>query len=179
MKLVLLGYMGCGKSTIGKQLAGLLKLSFMDLDAFIELKEQASIKNIFENKGEIYFRKIEARYLIELLNDPQYDVISVGGGTPCFGENLEMINAHSTSVYLKASIPTLYDRLKKEQDTRPLIKTIGLEKLKEFIGKHLFERGFFYNRAQKTLTVDGKSIDEIVTELKTYLSLNTQWQHRF
>ncbi|PCI35225.1 MAG: shikimate kinase [Flavobacteriaceae bacterium] len=179
MKLVLLGYMGCGKSTIGKQLASQLRLRFMDLDDYIEDKEQESIKNIFENKGEIYFRKIEASYLIDLLNDNLYDIISVGGGTPCFGENLEIININSTSVYLKASIPTLYERLKTEQNTRPLIKTIGLEKLEEFIGKHLFERGFFYNRAQKTMTVDNKSIEEIVTEIKIYLSLNTQWQHRF
>lgn len=179
MKLVLLGYMGCGKSTIGKELARLMRLRFMDLDDYIEEKEQLTIKSIFEAKGEIYFRKIEAFYLKELVNDTLFDIISVGGGTPCFGENMEVINSNSVSIYLRANIPTLYSRLKDEQEKRPLIKTIGLEKLKEFIGKHLFERGFFYNRAEKTIAVDDKPIDEIVSEINEYLSLKTQWQHRF
>jgi len=179
MKLVLLGYMGCGKSTIGKLLASAMSLKFVDLDAYIEIKEEATIKEIFETKGEIYFRKIETSYLKELMNDIEHDIISLGGGTPCFGENMDIINMNSTSVYLRATIPTLYNRLKKEQATRPLIQSIGLDKLEEFIGKHLFERGFFYNRAEKIVTVDRKSIDEIVTEIKVYLSLNTQWQHRF
>jgi len=179
MKLVLLGYMGCGKSTIGKLLASAMSLKFVDLDAYIENKEEATIKEIFETKGEIYFRKIETSYLKELMNDIEHDVISLGGGTPCFGENMDIINLNSTSVYLRATIPTLFTRLKKEQATRPLIQTIGLDQLEEFIGKHLFERGFFYNRAEKIITVDRKSIDEIVSEVKEYLSLNTQWQHRF
>lgn len=179
MKLVLLGYMGCGKSTIGKLLASTMRLKFVDLDAYIEIKEEATIKEIFDAKGEIYFRKIEASYLKELMNDTEHDVISLGGGTPCFGENMDIINMNSTSVYLRATIPTLFTRLKKEQTTRPIIQTIGLDKLEEFIGKHLFERGFFYNRAEKTIAVDNKSMDEIVTEIKGYLSLNTQWQHRF
>jgi len=179
MKLVCLGYMGCGKSTIGKQIASKLKLKFVDLDAYIEMKEAATVKEIFDTKGEIYFRKIETLYLSELMSDTEHDIISLGGGTPCFGENMDIINMNSTSVYLRATIPTLFERLKKEQSTRPLIQTIGLDKLEEFIGKHLFERGFFYNRAEKTIAVDNKSIDTIVLEIIEYLSLSTQWQHRF
>ncbi|PCH77354.1 MAG: shikimate kinase [Flavobacteriaceae bacterium] len=179
MKLVLLGYMGCGKSTIGKAIANELQLKFVDLDAFIEEKENASVATIFEKKGEIYFRKIEAIYLKELMNDTEHPIVSVGGGTPCYGENMEVIQLNSTSFFLKAGVSTLYERLKNEMDSRPLIQTIGLENLQEFMAKHLFERAFFYNRAQHELKIDDKSIDTVVKEIKALLNLDTQWQHRF
>ncbi|MBL4745680.1 MAG: shikimate kinase [Flavobacteriaceae bacterium] len=179
MKLVLLGYMGCGKSTIGKAVAKELGLKFVDLDAYIESKEKASVATIFENKGEIYFRKIEATYLKELMKSAENSVISLGGGTPCYGDNMQVIQLNSSSFYLKAGISTLYERLKNEMHSRPLIQTIGLENLQEFIGKHLFERAFFYNRAQHILSIDEKSIAVIVEEIKKMLNSDTQWQHRF
>ena len=143
------------------------------------MHEKATVNTIFKKKGEIYFRKIEAVYLKELMNSTEYSIISVGGGTPCYGENMDVILLNSTSFYLKANVVTLYERLKNEMDTRPLIQTIGLKKLQEFIGKHLFERAFFYNRAQHKLTIDQKSIATIVKEIKELLNSDTQWQHRF
>ncbi len=168
MKVILMGYMGSGKSTIGLQLAKILNIPFIDLDAFIETKELSSISKLFKNKGEIYFRKIETSYLSELLDDTQSSVIALGGGTPCYGTNLKLIlNAHdSKSVYLKMSIPSLVKRLELEKSKRPLISHINTQDdLTEFIGKHLFERSPYYSQANIIMSVDEKSVDEIVEKI--------------
>ena len=103
MKIILLGYMGSGKTTIGIQLARKLYLNFTDLDEFIEEKEQKSIKEIFKQKGEIYFRKIEHKYLKQFINENESYVLSLGGGTPCYAGNLDLIlkDKKSLSFYLQ------------------------------------------------------------------------------
>lgn len=170
MKIVLLGYMACGKSVIGNVLAAHLKLPFVDLDDYIETKEQRSIKTIFEDKGEIYFRKIEHRYLKEILENDTKIVLSLGGGAPCYSGNMEVINSFSaTSIYLKASIPTLQERLIKEKNARPLIASLENHQLPEFIAKHLFERRFYYEKAIHKVSIDTKDILTIVNEIKTIL----------
>jgi shikimate kinase len=169
MKIVLLGYMASGKSAVGKILAKKMNLQFFDLDAFIEEKEQLSITDIFKIKGEIYFRKIEGVYLQELLNLSKKCIISVGGGTPCYGNNLKLIKEKAFSFYLKASINTIFDRLKHETSQRPLVATIGIENLQEYIGKHLFERNSFYNQANFTINVNEKNLNEIVKEIDNLL----------
>ncbi|MFV0566279.1 MAG: shikimate kinase [Flavobacteriaceae bacterium] len=169
MILILIGYMGSGKSTIGRALAKKLGYDFLDLDDYIELKENKTIPEIFKSKGEIYFRKAETFYLTELLSSKQNLVLSLGGGTPCYGNNMGVVlNAkHAQSVYLKASIPTLVGRLKQEKQTRPLIAHLKTdEQLTEFIGKHLFERSPFYAQAHKTIITDGKAQTELVNEIK-------------
>ena len=165
MKVVLLGYMASGKSAVGQVLAEILKIQFIDLDSFIEEKEQLSITQIFETKGEIYFRKKESDYLNELLNYNESSVISLGGGTPCYGDNMKLIENKSTSFYLKASINTIFDRLKNETSQRPLVAAIGAENLKEYIAKHLFERNPFYERANHTVLVNDKNVNQIVDEI--------------
>jgi shikimate kinase len=97
MKIVLLGYMASGKSAVGKVLAEALHVQFVDLDSFIEEREQLSIAKIFETKGEIYFRKMESVHLQELLNSKEFFIISLGGGTPCYGKNMEFIKNKSSS----------------------------------------------------------------------------------
>ncbi|AMC10057.1 shikimate kinase [Lutibacter profundi] len=169
MKIVLLGYMASGKSAIGSVLANKLKIQFMDLDAYIEEKEQLSIATIFEKKGEIYFRKIEGDYLLELLNLKKDIVLSVGGGTPCYGRNMKLIETNSISFYLKASIQTIFERLQSNKSQRPLVASIDKENLKEYIAKHLFERVAFYEKAKHTILVDKKNIFEIVNEIKRLL----------
>ncbi|WP_457611309.1 shikimate kinase [Lutibacter sp.] len=169
MKIVLLGYMASGKSAIGSILANKLKIQFIDLDDYISEKEQLSIAAIFEKKGEIYFRKIEGEYLLELLNLKNDCVISVGGGTPCYGINMKLIETNSISFYLKASIQTIFNRLQSNKSQRPLIASIDKENLKEYIAKHLFERVAFYEKAKYTVLVDEKSIFEIVNEIKQLL----------
>lgn len=165
MKIVLLGYMASGKSAVGKILAKKLNVQFIDLDSFIEEREQISIKEIFEMKGEIYFRKKEGEYLLELLNLNESSVISLGGGTPCYGNNMDFIKNKAISFYLKASIDTIFDRLKNETSQRPLVASIGTENLKEYIAKHLFERAPYYDKADHTISVNQKSVNQVIDEI--------------
>ncbi|SNR33600.1 shikimate kinase [Lutibacter agarilyticus] len=169
MKIVLLGYMASGKSAVGKILAKKMNLQFIDLDDFIEEKEQQSITDIFKTKGEIYFRQVEGVCLQELLNLSKKCIISVGGGTPCYGNNLELIKEKAISFYLKASINTIFERLKHETSQRPLVATIGIDNLQEYIAKHLFERASFYDEADFSIVVNDKDLKEIVGEIDELL----------
>lgn len=165
MKFVFVGYMASGKSIIASTLSSVLGVLYIDLDTYIEDKEKKSIAEIFESKGEIYFRLIESTYLNELLSSNEKFILSVGGGTPCYANNMELIKKHATSFYLKASITTIYERLLHEKAKRPLVSNISNYDLKEFIAKHLFERNTFYNLANYTIVVDDKSVVDIVTEI--------------
>ncbi|RXJ44279.1 shikimate kinase [Gelidibacter gilvus] len=167
MSIVLIGYMGSGKSTIGRKLAKIVDFEFIDLDDYIQKKENLSIPQIFETKGEIYFRKKEHLYLKEVLQLSNI-ILSLGGGTPCYGSNMDAIlNAEGAhSIYLKSSIPSLVKRLTPEKAQRPLIAHLKTEEeLTEFIGKHLFERSFYYSQSNQTVVTDGKSIAVIAEEI--------------
>jgi len=172
MKIVLLGYMASGKSRVGRVLAKRLNLRFVDLDSYIEQKENNSISEIFKQKGELYFRIKESEYLKELLDVKEPYVISLGGGTPCYGNNMKLIEKHSKSFYLKASIATIFSRLQHETNQRPLVSTIGTANLQAYIAKHLFERNPFYEKATYTVLVNDKLIEEIVEEINLKLHKN-------
>jgi len=168
MKLALLGYMGSGKSTIGKALADHINFDFFDLDQEIEKSENQSISELFEHRGEIFFRKEEVETLSHFLNIPQKMVLSLGGGTPCYGNTMQLLQKHEgvTTIYLKASVSLLTERLWNEQKTRPMIAHLhSKELLNDFIRKHLFERGFFYNQSDIIISTDEKSIQEIVESI--------------
>lgn len=165
MKIILLGYMGCGKSTIANKLAMNLELKMIDLDDYISDKENLTIPNIFKSKGEIYFRKLENNYLKEIIKTQKNYVLALGGGTPCYANNIEIIASIKNSFYLKATLQTLRDRLSLEKSNRPLIKNLEDHQLSEFIAKHLFERNPYYEQASHTIKIDLKSIDEIVKEI--------------
>ncbi|MFH6768335.1 shikimate kinase [Gaetbulibacter aquiaggeris] len=168
MIVVLIGYMASGKSSLGKVLAKRLNYNFIDLDDFIETKEKMPVKNIFDTKGEIYFRKVENLYLKELIYHVNDTVLSLGGGTPCYGNNMRTLldTDDVKSIYLKASIPSLINRLKNEKIKRPLISHIKTNhELTEFIGKHLFERSPYYDQAHFKINTDNKSKEEIVEEI--------------
>ncbi|MFD0837422.1 shikimate kinase [Mariniflexile aquimaris] len=168
MILVLIGYMASGKSTFGRILAEKLHYEFIDLDDYIEKNEKSTISDIFKIKGEIHFRKLETQYLKELLESKKDLVLSLGGGTPCYSSNMNLILESNDvkSIYLKASIPTLMARLKNEKGKRPLVAHIETDDmLAEFIGKHLFERSPFYSMANVTITTDNKSLKAIMEEL--------------
>ena len=168
-KIIILGYMGSGKSTIGQFLSENTGIPFYDLDKYIEEKHQNSIKAIFETKGEIFFRKLEHQYLNELLNLDEEIIISLGGGTPCYANNhLHFEKENILSYYLKGSIKTLSERLKSEIDHRPLLNNTE-DDLETFIAKHLFDRSYFYNKAKYKINIDNKSIDEISQEIKNTL----------
>ena len=170
MKIVLLGYMASGKSTIGREISKKLNMKFIDLDDYISKREKSSILEIFKVKGEIYFRRIESLYLSEILNSKDNFILSVGGGTPCYSNNMELIlNSETSSIYIKASIKTLAARLASEKNKRPLVAELENDKLIEFVAKHLFERRFFYEQASITLNTEDKSIEEITTEIRILL----------
>ena len=167
MKIILLGYMGSGKSTIGKALANELNLSFIDLDHTMEKQMGMTISDFFEVSGELKFRRLENEVLNNVLAENDQMILSTGGGTPCYGNNLQLMKSapNAKVFYLKASIKTLTERLLSEKDTRPLIQSIGDEDLPEFIGKHLFERSNFYLQADHVLDIDQKSVETIVKEM--------------
>ena len=171
MKIILLGYMASGKSTIGRLLASGRKLPFIDLDAYIEEKEEKTISEIFKNEGEIYFRLQENKYLKELLLKKEDFVLSLGGGTPCYSGNMDnILKAENTqSFYLRANVKTIVDRLTNEKSQRPLVADLSDEKLLEFISKHLFERSHFYEQATHKINIDAKDIATITKEVSNVL----------
>ena len=166
MKVVLIGYMGSGKTTVGKLLAQELGFEFIDLDDYIETSLNEKIAHIFKTKGELYFRKKESELLNEILDDNRDLVIALGGGTPCYGINMDTILQKTNMVfYLKLSIASLIERLHKEKEHRPLIAHLKDEDLPEFIGKHLFERSVYYSRANYTVTGDHKDSELVKEEI--------------
>jgi shikimate kinase len=165
MNVFLIGYMGSGKSSVGKKLSEVLHYGYLDLDDYIQQQEGKTITEIFKNRGEIYFRKVESQYLKELISSKNNTIISLGGGTPCYGTNMEVIknSNDAISIYLKTSIAILSDRLFLEKDKRPLISHLeDKDELIEFIGKHLFERSAYYNESEIIINTDQKSLDEVV-----------------
>ena len=170
-KIILLGYMGCGKSTIAKLLAKSTSISYLDLDEIIEKQENSSVKKLFSEKGEIYFRKLEHQILATLIHNQDSFILSLGGGTPCYSNNHKfLIENHVISIYLKASVDTLYERLLFNNEQRPLIADKNPEEMKEFIAKNLFDRSYYYNQAKYKIAVDGKSPEEIISEIETILT---------
>lgn len=165
-KIVILGYMGSGKSAVGQKLSELTKLKLVDLDRYIEGKEGMVISEIFQQKGEIWFRKKEREYLEFLLAQKDAFILSLGGGTPCFGNTMEYLQKSDViTIYLKASVITLTQRLSKEKSHRPLLASLTNVDLEEFIRKHLFERNFYYMQAQKVISVDDRSVEDIASEI--------------
>ena len=170
-KVVLIGYMGSGKSVLSKKIAQQLEISAVELDEIIENECGMSIAEIFSTKGELFFRKQEHQLFKELLNKNESLIISTGGGTPCYFNNHELLSSEDVvSIYLRASIDTLYNRLLKAKQKRPLIANLEDDEIKEFIAKHLFDRSFYYNQATFKVNVDDKSIDEIVNEITSLLA---------
>jgi shikimate kinase len=163
--------MASGKSSIGKKLAKSLETNFIDLDDYIIEQEQMSIASIFSRKGEIYFRKIENKYLKEILDNEKKFILSLGGGTPCYANNMDLIHkANTTSIYLQGSVPTMVKRLIKKKAKRPLVAALGDDKIPEFVAKHLFERRAFYEQASKIVKIDGKKKSDVAKELHQLLN---------
>lgn len=167
MLVVLLGYMGSGKSTVGNALAARLNLPFTDLDEYIVSAVGTAIPVIFREKGELFFRKKEHEVLVDLLDSGQPRVLSLGGGTPAYAGNMDrVLKATPNSFYLQHTIPSLVSRLTSEKAQRPLIAHLPDSELPEFIGKHLFDRGPYYLQAAHILASSGKTVEELVDEIE-------------
>jgi shikimate kinase len=146
----LIGFMGCGKSHWGRVWAAAYNLSFYETDALMETATGKTIAAIFEAEGEAYFRQKEKETL-ELLSVNKNCIISTGGGTPCFNNNMHMMNECGTTIYLKASPQLLTERLLGEKAKRPLIRNVADDNLETFIAAKLAERTPFYEQAKLVL----------------------------
>lgn len=164
MKIFLTGFMGSGKTTVGKKLANLLGYTFIDMDTFIEQQESSTIAQLFETKGEEYFRKIENQYLKKLLQKENV-VVATGGGAPCFHNNMELMNKHSTTVYLKLTPKAFVSRVYDPNTERPLLKGKNKAELETFFGQKLAIREPFYKQAKHTVDAIGNGPGDIAQEI--------------
>lgn len=172
MRIFLLGFMGAGKSTAGKLLATKLNLKFIDLDEEIEKAEGKTVDAIFEMRGEEYFRNAEKEMLQKIVAENDV-VIATGGGTPCFFDNMEMMNQNGITVFLQMSPGSLFVRLMKSKKERPLLKNLTDIALMEFIRTHALVRERFYKKAQFTVNAEnlkGKNLNELAKNLEQKLT---------
>jgi len=160
--LFLTGFMGSGKSTLGKKLAPLLNLPFIDLDIFIEKKENTSIASIFEAQGETAFREKETSYLTEIAALPPA-VVALGGGTVCFGNNLKLIKQQGLLIYLELPAAVLASRISNSRHERPLLKGLSGEALLQAIDEKLAQRTPYYTQAQLTVNALGLTAPALKT----------------
>lgn len=155
--------MGCGKSYIGRNLAPLLGFEYVDIDKYIEEKEALTIKEIFEQKGEDYFR-LQEKDFIQQVDDKENLVISTGGGAPCFFDNMDVMNKKGLTIYLNRNKEKTIWRLLKGQYKRPLIANLSPEELSAFYDERLESRKPFYEKAK--LHVGDADVNEILEMLK-------------
>lgn len=152
-RIILIGYMGAGKTTVGKELAKRLGLMFYDLDWYIETRMRKKVPEIFAERGEDGFRQIEHNMLHEVAEFEDV-VISCGGGTPCFFDNMDYMNEQGQVVYLKAEPQVLYEHLQMGKGVRPLLQGKSKEELLDFIVEQLGKREAFYSKAHYTLDIN-------------------------
>lgn len=165
--IYLIGYMGAGKSTIGKQLADKLQLNFIDMDRFIETTHGTSITDLFLDNGEAYFRLLEHRYL-EKLSTYHHTVVACGGGTPCFHNNIQLMLKTGLVIYIKQPVEVLYKRLAEEQSQRPLLMGLDESQLKSFILENVTKRELFYNQSQIIYEPEHTSADDLITSINLF-----------
>ena len=171
MRIILIGYMGSGKTTVGKALSKETGMMFYDLDWYIESRMRKTVSQIFAEKGEEGFRKIEYNMLHEVAEFEDV-IISCGGGTPCFFDNMEYLNQQGDVIYLKATPETLYKHLLMAKVERPLLKDKTPEELIAYITEHLKERAPYYEKAHYTLDVNVlDNSDKIATSVERIKSL--------
>lgn len=171
-RIIIIGYMGSGKTTVGHALSQELGLPFYDLDWYIETRMHCTVKQIFDEKGEEGFRKIEHNLLHEVAEFENV-IISCGGGTPCFFDNIDYINRQGETVYLKCTTDVLYKHLKMGKSVRPLLLNKTPDEVKTFIEAQLKDRAPFYEKAKHIVDVslmDNKekikiTVDAIRSEL--------------
>lgn len=165
-RIILIGYMGAGKTTVGKQLADDLGLMFYDLDWYITSRMHRTVAQIFEESGEEGFRKVEHNMLHEVAEFENV-VLSCGGGTPCFFDNMDYLNQQGETVYLKATPEVLYAHLKMGKTVRPLLLNKTPEEVEAFVKEQLAQREPYYLKAKHVLDVNLlDSYDKIQTSVK-------------
>lgn len=159
--IFLIGFMGCGKTTLGRKLASRLGYEFIDLDHVLEAKAGMRIAEYFSSFGEDAFRQLESE-ILKTTAYPENAIVSTGGGLPCYFDNMDWMNAHGTSFYINLSPKTLADRLEHEKNERPVLAGRKGEELVQFITSKLAEREVFYKQA--TIIADGININAAKAE---------------
>ncbi len=159
--IFLIGFMGCGKSTISKLLAKKIKCQYLDLDQYIKKEQNCSIIDLFKFQGEAYFRQVESEALTHIVNLNKPFVIALGGGTPCFNNNLSTILNAGLVFYLKTPAQILLNRTQNNQSRRPLLKNKTIDELKIYLDKMLNEREVFYNKAHYIINTENLNREEI------------------
>lgn len=174
LRILLIGYMGAGKTTIGKALSDEMNIPFYDLDWYIEARMHRSIKQLFEEKGEEGFRKTEQAMLHEVAKNENV-IIACGGGTPCFFDNMDYMNRQGTTVYLKALPEVLYAHLKMGKTIRPLLLGKTEEEIGQLIVRQVAERESYYLKAKYVLNINllnsAEKIKEAVYSLRELLNI--------
>ena len=166
VKIILLGYMGSGKTSVGRHLAAKTGLRHMDLDEEVEKDTGQPVARIFATRGEIFFRKKEHDILASLLAEKDPFVLSLGGGTPCYANNSTLLTGDGIlSVYLQAAPAELAARLEREPAKRPLLFDKTGDALVSFIGQHLFERSFYYLKADAVVATGNKTPEQVAAEI--------------
>lgn len=156
-KIFLIGMMGSGKSFWAEKLKKKLKVPAYDLDSLIEMMEEKTIAEIFQEDGEEYFRKAEAK-MLRLFSEKKQFILSCGGGTACYNDNMKWMNKTGTTIWIDESIETLSERLLSEKENRPLIKGLSNDKLPQYLAAKLEERRPYYSEAKHT--VGGTKLSE-------------------
>ena len=174
IRIFLIGYMGAGKTTLGKAFAREVNIPFIDLDWYIEERYHKTVRQIFEERGENGFREIERKMLREVAEFENV-IIATGGGTPCFFDNMDYMNACGKTVFLNANTNVLFRRLKIAKHQRPLLAKKTDEELNSFIHQALEERLPFYQKAKYVFCGDKleskHQIQESVESLKKMLDI--------
>ena len=165
MRIALVGYMGSGKSTIGKLLAAHLRLPFIDLDSAIEQQEQMSIADLFKMKGEDYFRSCEEKVLRALMTDSPAFVVATGGCTPCFFDNMKLLNEQSNTFYLDCDASIIHERIASAKQDRPLFSS-DIKKLQQ----HLSSRIPFYSMARYAISNNASAADACASILEKLIA---------
>ena len=172
--IIIIGYMGAGKTTVGKALAKELGVMFYDLDWYIESRMRKTVKQIFDEIGEEGFRKIERNMLHEVAEFENV-VVSCVGGTPCFFDNMDYMNQLGETIYLKASPETLHTHLKMGKGVRPLLLNKTPEEVEIFIREQLKLREPFYNKAKHIIDInvmdDFDKINGMVEQIRKMLNV--------
>mgnify|MGYP001278354055 CR=1 FL=1 len=169
MLIYLVGYMASGKSNLGRLLAEKLGYAFIDLDYLFEERFRISILDFFEKYDEQVFRKIERSLLHETIGLDD-TIISTGGGTPCFFDNMTVIKNAGFSIYLHWETPALVSRLKQLKRKRPLLKDIPATELEEKVGSQLVERDFYYNQADLVIEAETLDLDSLLRWIQDVIS---------
>ncbi|MCD8072521.1 MAG: shikimate kinase [Alistipes sp.] len=171
MKIFLVGFMGCGKTSLGKKIASKLGWPFVDMDMDIEQRYGMKVSELFERFGEDYFRKVESEILREISGRDGDAVVSTGGGAPCHRENMDIMNSAGATVYLRMSPEKLLSRLEHGRDKRPKIRGMSDDELLSFIREILPGREKAYSRAHLVIDCNGATDDYICGHIIDYLEV--------